>query len=281
MAPVTSLNDSSFVPRMIATDIDGTMLRPDGTLSPRVRQALHDAADAGIEVVPATGRPELVAADVKEALGLGGRWVFANGAVTKDLTADQTVRGYWMDPDVASALVDQLRPALADAVFGVEMEHGMAYEAGFEVLSSFLPRVPPVDDIQQALVDGVGGSRRLQKLVVAEPAMTLDELFVVVSETLGERGVASYSGLPFIEVAADQVTKATALDALCTDLGIDPADVAAFGDNHNDVTMLEWAGWGYAMANGSDDAKDAAELIIRNNTEDGLARKIEQFLARL
>ena len=104
-----------FVPKLIATDIDGTMLRSDGTLSPRVRAALHAATDASIHVVPATGRPEMVAADVIEWLGLGGHWVFANGAMTRNLTTDSTIRGYWMDPVVAQGLVVEMRAAFPRA----------------------------------------------------------------------------------------------------------------------------------------------------------------------
>ncbi len=270
-----------FVPKMIATDIDGTMLRPDGTLAPRVRTALHDAADAGIHVVPATGRPEMVATDVIEALGLGQHWVFANGAMTRNLTTEQTVRGYWMNPVVAQGLIVEMRAAFPGARFAIELEAGMAYEAGFEEIVPNTPTIPPVDDILDgfSVSDQVGG--RVQKVLVFDPDRSIDELYEAVAVTLGDHGVPSYSGLRFIEVAASLVTKALALDALCGDLGIEASEVAAFGDNHNDVAMLAWAGQGYAMANATDDAKDAAGTIIRNNNEDGLARKIEQFLARL
>ncbi len=272
---------ADFVPKMIATDIDGTMIRSDGTLSPRVRKALHDAVDAGIHVVPATGRPEMVATDVIEALGLGEHWVFANGAMTRNLTTNETIRGYWMDPVVAQGLVVEMRAAFPGARFAVELEFGMAYEAGFEKIVPTMPPIGPIDDILDGFVSADGSSQRVQKVLVFDQERTIEELHDSVAMALGDHGVPSYSGLRFIEVAASLVTKALALDALCVDLGIEVSEVAAFGDNHNDVAMLEWAGQGYAMANATDDAKDAAGQIIHNNNDDGLALSIEHFLSRL
>lgn len=276
MQPMNGQDSDDFAPRMIATDIDGTMLRSDGTLSERVRTALHHAAEAGIHVVPATGRPEMVAADVIEALGLLDYWVFANGAMTRNLTTGELIRGFWMSPVVAQGLIVEMRAAFPGARFAIELEDGMAYESGFERIVPNKPTIEPISDI----LEGFRGSR-VQKVLVFDPDRTVDELYRAVATTLGDHGVPSYSGLPFIEVAARLVTKALALDALCGDLGVEPSEVAAFGDNHNDVAMLGWAGRGYAMANGTDDAKDAAGRIIRNSNEDGLARVVEQFLARL
>ncbi len=272
---------ADFVPKMIATDIDGTMLRSDGSLSPRVRNALHDAADAGIHVVPATGRPEMVATEVIADLGLRGHWVFANGAMTRNLSTNELVRGYWMSPVVAQGLVVEMRAAFPGARFAVELEDGMAFEPGFEQIVPTRPSIEPIDDILDGMMAADGSFPRVQKVLVFDPDRTVDELYQAVAATIGDHGVPSYSGLRFIEVAASLVTKSLALDALCGDLGIDIADVAAFGDNHNDVTMLEWAGQGYAMANATDDAKDAANQIIHNNNVDGLAIKIEHFLARI
>lgn len=272
---------ADFVPKMIATDIDGTMLRSDGTLSPRVRKALHDAADAGIHVVPATGRPEMVAVDVIDALGLSDYWVFANGAMTRNLTTDETVRGYWMDPIVAQGLVVEMRAAFPGARFAVELEFGMAYEPGFEKIVPTTPPVGPIDDILDGFEAADGSLPRVQKVLVFDTSKPVEDLHDAVSESLGDSGVASFSGLQFIEVAASLVTKALALDALCADLGIDVSTVAAFGDNHNDVAMLEWAGQGYAMANATDDAKVAAGQTIDANNADGLALAIEGFLSRI
>jgi hydroxymethylpyrimidine pyrophosphatase-like HAD family hydrolase len=98
---------------------------------------------------------------------------------------------------------------------------------------------------------------------------------------VGDHATPSYSGLHFIEVGVGQVSKATALDALAADLGIAAEAVAAFGDNHNDVTMLRWAGRSYAMGNASDDAKAVADEVIATSDEDGLAVVVEQLVAEV
>ncbi len=263
------------MPKLIATDIDGTMLRANGTLSPRVRQALHSATEAGIFVVPATGRPEMVAANVINALGLGGFWVFANGAMTRNVDTGETVRGYWLDQDVAKNLVLGVRAGFPGAGFAVEWDDGMAYEPGFEHLVPVPPSISPIGDVLEALVG------RVQKILVFDPRLHIDQLFQAVSLAVGDSGVASYSGLNFVEVAGKLVTKALALDGLCGDLGLKSSEVAAFGDNHNDIAMLAWAGRGYAMGNATADAKEAADEIILSSDEDGLADAIEGFLARL
>lgn len=256
---------------MIATDIDGTMLRSDGSLSPRVQVALHRAEAAGIHVVPATGRPMMVAEDVIEGLGLNNYWVFANGAVTRHLDRGDTVRAYWMDPSVAQGLVVELRASLPGAGFAMEFDTDIAYEPGFEKLVPNTPRIPPIGDV----LDGIHG--RIQKVLVFHADRSIDELYRAVGDAIGDHGVVSYSGLAFVEVAGRLVTKATALDALCRDLGIDPANVVAFGDNHNDLSMLEWAGHSYAMANATDDALATADEVIASNDDDGLAVIVEQL----
>ncbi len=258
---------------MIATDIDGTMLRSDGTLSPRVQAALHHAHAAGIHVVPATGRPQMVADDVIEALGLYNYWVFANGAITKHLDRDELVRAYWMDPSLAQGIVVEMRAALPGIGFAIELEHGVAHEPGFV---DRVPSPPPVPAIADVL-DGIHG--RVQKVLIFHDDFTIDQLYRKACEIVGDEAVPSYSGLGFIEVAARLVTKASALDWLCQDLGIDPAAVVAFGDNHNDVAMLEWAGRGYAMGNASDDAKEAADEVILTSDDDGLAVVVERLVA--
>lgn len=264
---------------LIGTDIDGTMLRSDGTLSPAVKRALHDAAEAGVHVVPATGRPAVIAEDVIEALGLGGYWVFANGAITRDLDRDELVRGFWLDQGFTRSAVELLRGKLPAAGFALEFERSVAFEPGFEQVVPTVPPIDPLDDVLLALDAEISVAERLQKVLVYDLSVELDDLFQAVVEAVGDDAVASYSGLPFIELAAGQVTKATALQLLADDLGVDHSRVATFGDNHNDLPMLQWSGRSYAMGNATDDAKEAADEVIGTNDEDGLAVKIEELLA--
>lgn len=258
---------------MIATDIDGTMLRSDGTLTDRVRDALHHAHAAGIHVVPSTGRPFLVSGDVITSLGLDNYWVFANGALTKHLERNEVVRAFWMDPTIAQGIVVDVRNALPGAGFAVELEHGVAHEPGFVERVPIAPLGAAIPDV----LDGMRG--RIQKVLVFHGELSIDELFQQVNEAIEDDVVPCYTGLAFVEIAAKLTTKATALEALCLDLEISPLAVAAFGDNHNDVAMLEWAGRAYAMGNASEDAKVAADHVIGISDDDALAVIVEQLTA--
>lgn len=270
---MTQSSQSTAQIRMIATDIDGTMLRTDGTLSDRTLRALHHANSVGIHVVPTTGRPHMVAEDVIEALELHNYWIFANGAITKHLDRGETIRAHWIEPAVAQGLVVEMRAAYPGAKFALELEADVSYEPGFENLVPVKPRVQPIEDV----LDGFHG--RVQKVIVFHEGMTLDELYVASIDAVGDHGVVNYTGLNFIEIGAEQVTKAVAVEALCADLGIGQDEVVSFGDNHNDVSMLEWCGHSYAMANASEDAKEAAKGLIGHTDEDGLAIKIEEIVA--
>ncbi|MEM7326814.1 MAG: HAD hydrolase family protein [Actinomycetota bacterium] len=264
--------------KMIAADIDGTMIRSDGSLSQRVKEAMHNAVDAGLYVVPATGRPVIVAADVIAAAELPSYWVFANGAITRHLGRDELVRGFWIERPLVAELVELIRHRLPNAGVALEFETTVAYEPGFEHVVPVVPSVPPSDDVLVHVDRPEPDFARIQKVLVYDLSVDLDHLFNSVSAVVGDHAVVSYSGLPFVELAAGQVTKATALDLLAGDLGLTAAEVVSFGDNHNDVPMLQWAGTSYAMANGTDDAKEAATEVIGSNDQDAMADKIQELL---
>lgn len=261
--------------RLLAVDIDGTMLRSDGSLSSRVLDALARAVDAGIHVVPATGRPMAVATDVVDASGLDDFWIFANGAITRHLGRDELIRAFWMDRVVVVELLDRIRRRIPQAKFAVEFATTMAYEAGFETVVPNRPPVPPTVDLS---ADLERVSDPIQKLLVFDDSIDLGRLWDEVNAAADGLSVPSYSGLPFVELAPERVTKATALELLASDLGLSVDDVGAVGDNHNDVAMLEWAGTGYAMGNADVAVQASADVVLPSNDDDGLAVLIEAML---
>ncbi|MCP4227704.1 MAG: Cof-type HAD-IIB family hydrolase [Actinomycetia bacterium] len=259
--------------RLIATDLDGTLLRSDGTVSVQVRDAVLRARAAGIEVVPATGRPRMIAEDVIQQLDFVDHWIFSNGSVTWHLGRAEVVRGFWLDAELARRLIVRLRAAFPAAGLAIEFEDTASFESGFERI---VPRVPDLEPIDDVLVEL---TRPVQKILIFDESRDLDDLFNGVSAVVGDHAVPSYSGLAFIELAASLVTKAMAVELLAGDLGIGRHEVAAFGDNHNDISMLSWAGRSYAMANGSADAKEAAGAIIGANDDDAVADQIDALIA--
>lgn len=259
--------------KLIATDIDGTMLNSSGKLADEVKHSLHRAEAAGITVVPTTGRPKLVTQDVIEASQLEEYWIFANGAVTWHLGRAETIRGHWMQADLGRQLASMIRDQLPNSGLAVEFEDSVAFQAGFEAIVPNPIDVPPITDMAAAI------NERVQKILVFDATLEIEALFEQVSLVVGHLAVPSFSGLPFIELAAESVTKGMAVADLAADLGIDQDEVAAFGDNHNDIAMLEWAGRSYAMGNGTDDAKEAAHHVIDTNDNHGLAQQVDALVA--
>jgi len=262
-------------PKMLAIDIDGTMLRTNGTLSERVLRALHEAVRGGIHVVPSTGRPEVVAKEVIEATGLNQYWVFGNGAVTRHLGRDELVRGFWIEREVVLDLMTELRSQLAGVRFAVEFGTALAYESGFEHVVPNMPTFPPTADL---IAEVSAHEDVIQKVLVFDTSVDVPTLFDQVRQVSEGRILPTYSGLNFIELAAGSVSKASALGLLADDLGIQSDDVWAIGDNYNDIEMLKWAGVGYAMGNADDHIKSVADAILPTNDDDGVAVLIERLL---
>jgi len=262
-------------PGMLAVDIDGTMLRTNGTLSNRVLTALRQAAGVGIHVVPSTGRPEVVAREIIEATGLDQYWVFGNGAVTRHLARDELVRGFWIDRETVLSLMAELRSKLAGVRFAVEFASTFAYEGGFEHVVPNKPTIPATDDLfaEVSAHQGV-----IQKVLVFDTSVDVRVLFDQIRQVSHGRILPTYSGLNFVELAAGNVTKASALRLLADDLGLHAGQVWAIGDNYNDIEMLKWAGVGYAMGNADDHVKSMADVTLPSNDEDGVAVLIERLL---
>jgi Cof subfamily protein (haloacid dehalogenase superfamily) len=260
--------------RLIATDLDGTLLSSDGTVSDRTRAALRAAIGAGIEVVPATGRPHQWTEDIIGQLRFVDHWVFANGSVTWHQGREEVMRGWWLDADLARSLIRRLRRVVPTVCLAVEYHRSVTYEAGFASLGIGLPTLAPTDD----LLDHLG--RDIQKLLVLDgDGADAEELHRVVADLVGDEAVTTYSGLSFVEVGARLVTKASALRELANDLGIDRSQVVAFGDYFNDLEMLRWAGRSYAMGHASEDVLAAADEVIGFNDEDAVAAVVEQIVA--
>ena len=145
---------ASSRPRVVATDLDGTVVRSDGTISPRTREALRTAADAGALIVVITGRPPRWLSGIAEALGHDGVALCANGALTYDLATEQIVGARPLDVDVVRGLMRELRANVPDIVFAVERVDGQ-----FAHESAYQPRWEPeartvIGDLEQIPLAG-------------------------------------------------------------------------------------------------------------------------------
>jgi Cof subfamily protein (haloacid dehalogenase superfamily) len=259
--------------RLVATDLDGTLVRSDGTISRRTCRALSAAEDAGVVVALVTGRPPRWMKPVAEATGHTGVAVCANGALLWDMHTETVVDATLLDPPTLHRVAARLRDAVPGLLFAVEYGHGFGHEPEYRhnwAIGGATARVGPLAEI---------ADRPAAKLLARHPTMACDELLALAVELLGaEVAVTSSSVDALLEIGAPGVTKASALSRLARTAGIPPADVVAFGDMPNDLPMLAWAGRSVAVANAHPEVLAAADEVTASNDEDGVALVVERLL---
>jgi Cof subfamily protein (haloacid dehalogenase superfamily) len=259
--------------RLVASDLDGTLLRPDETVSERTRRAVAAARVAGITVVLVSGRPVRSMGPLAARVGVGGIAICANGAIVWDLDKGTMLDWSPLAADLAVRLVHDLREAIPGALFAVELERGFGREAGWsDGLRPATAGVLEADALE--LITGP-----VTKLLVRHATLPFDEVAERARRAVGDDAVATWAGLRLVEISAAGVTKASALERLCRRLGIDACEVVAVGDMPNDLAMLDWAGTGVAVANAAREVLDAADEVTAANTEDGVALLLERILA--
>jgi Cof subfamily protein (haloacid dehalogenase superfamily) len=261
---------------LIATDLDGTLLGPAATISQRTLDALHLARRAGVVVVAATGRGWQSAVEVLAADTVIEHAVCSNGALLFDRTEEAIVRFDAIAPDAVGRAARAVRGVLDDVGMGWELSDGTF---GWDAVFLDHNRAVELRD----------GHHRVDELPVDDPPAGVLKL-LVSARGLGEEQLldrlqphmphdveTTASGISFAEITGRGVHKAKALQDLCDDLGVAADDVVAFGDNRNDVAMLEWAGTSYAMANAHPAAAEAADEVAPHHADDGVAQVIESL----
>lgn len=257
--------------RLIASDLDGTLLRDDGTVSARTRVALAAAAQRGIPIVIVTGRPPRWVRDLPALTGAHAVVVCANGALLYDVDEHAIIDHAPIPGALAVELVDALRAEAAGCTFACEMAFQFGHDA------AYLARYPPPDvlvgDVRE-MVAGAGAT----KLIVRDDLIDHDALVAAVRHVVRGRAEVTHSGFGIVEISAPGVDKARGLRVACERHGIAPAHAIAFGDMPNDIPMLVLAGHGVAVANAHADVRAIANEITVSNEEDGVAVVLERVL---
>ena len=258
--------------RLVASDLDGTLVREDYTIGARSVAALA-RADA---VVLVTGRPVRWLYTVYDHLPIQPLAVVANGAAVYDPVDDKIVHSVPLAPETLVDACTRLRAAVPGVRFGVEIDGGrlMRYEPGYEVGgweidSTHVHRVEPAELV----------ARPAAKLLVKAGRQPPDAFNALVADVLagiGEATHSSSSGL--VEVSAVGVTKAAGLAWVADRLGVPAGEVVAFGDMPNDLSMLAWAGLGVAMGNAHPAVLAAADDVTATNNDEGVAAYLERLL---
>ncbi|EHI13689.1 Cof-type HAD-IIB family hydrolase [Mycolicibacterium thermoresistibile] len=267
------------LPSLIASDVDGTLLDDQERLTPRTRDAIYAARDAGAHFVLATGRPPRWIAPVVDALGFAPMAVCANGAVIYDPDTDRIVSARTLSAATLQKLSDLVSRLLPGAGLAVERVGEQAHDAAtpqFVSSPGYEHAWLNPDNTEVSLEDLL--SAPAIKLLIRKPGATSSEMAELLGEHIRPYGEITFStdnGL--LEVVSPGITKATGVEELARPLGLTAADVVAFGDMPNDIPMLRWAGLGVAMGNAHPKAIEAADEVTAPNTDDGLARVLERW----
>jgi Cof subfamily protein (haloacid dehalogenase superfamily) len=266
-------------PQVIATDLDRTLLRSDGTTSARTRAALDLAMERGAHVIAVTARPIRWLDRLKPCFGRLPHVIASNGAVCYDLATAVAYDPRPFEAATVAKLLAGVRAALPAARFALETPHGMVREADYELSPFDMDgddagrRVVPYEDLPAAVADAP-----LLKILAADRARNSADMYAEALPAVGTLGQLTYStNRGVLELGPPGVNKASTLAAWCAERGIDAADVVTFGDMPNDVPMLRWAGRSWAVANAVEEAKDAATAVAATNDEDGVAQVVEEL----
>lgn len=257
--------------RLVATDLDGTLLDPDAKVSDRAARAVVAARSAGLFVVPVTGRPPQATWDLAALAGLGPLGVCANGAVIVDVASQQIIEVEDVGADVAAGLVGLIREAVPGILLGLDNLECFTFEKDFfaEPVDWDQP-LEEVDDILDAIAGGC------IKLVARLPGYRPEELIATLALEVAEEAHVTTSGA-WVELGAPQVSKAYALERVCDRLGVHVSEVLAVGDNHNDLPVLAWAGTAMAPANAIPEVLAVAHRVLPSNADDGVAGLLEEL----
>ena len=268
--------------KLLALDVDGTLLRTDGTISARTRRALAGALSHGLTLAIATGRRRRTAAPIMAQLDLPHYLIASQGAVIWH--EDEIVAHSHLPRAGARHALDQVRALDMSAVMFANAERPEAifitgpwhsnerlelYTVRHrDLLRDLTEEALDHDPIQIIVLDAM---ERLEALAARLLPAGNPPLYRVIFS------INQFAAGGAIEIVGPTTSKAEALETLCRRLGCTPSDVIAFGDNVNDVEMLDFAGLGVCMANGTDDARAAADRGAPSNDEDGIAVVLEEL----
>ncbi|WP_206422735.1 HAD family hydrolase [Nocardioides pantholopis] len=254
------------MPRLVATDLDGTLVRSDGTVSDYTREVLAELDRRDVPVVFVTGRPLRWAEEVFSYVGRHGLAIVSNGALVWDVARKAVHLERPIEPALGLESARLLRAAVPGTTYAVEDLAGITLEP------AFLERHPVPDGARRAPLEELF-ERPALKLLARHEELAPQEFWDVAENALTGRLVITWSSsTSLLEISGPGVTKATTLELLCDRLGIAAAEVIAFGDMPNDLPMLTWAGTSYAMADAHPSVTAAAGQVAPGHDEDGVAR---------
>jgi HAD superfamily hydrolase (TIGR01484 family) len=257
--------------RLVATDLDGTLLHTDGTVTDRTRAALTAVEAQGVAIVFVTGRPVRWMESLWQHVGDHGLAICSNGGIVYDVAARAVRSARPIPPSTGLQVAGLLREGLPGTTFALERADGFAKEP------TFREREPVPPDVVEGPLDEIFDEHTV-KLLARHASYDPEAFWKAGDDLVGHLVTTTWSSLgALIEISAAGVTKASTLALLCEELGITADEVVAFGDMPNDLAMLEWAGTSYAMAGAHPSVLALAGHTAPSNEDDGVAAVLEQL----
>ncbi|MEV5932440.1 HAD family hydrolase [Streptomyces sp. NPDC052079] len=264
---------AGFPYRLLATDLDGTLLRDDHSVSRRTRDALVAATAAGAAHIVVTGRAVPWARPILDDLGYTGLAVCGQGAQVYDAGAHRLLTSVTLDRQLAGVALAKIEAEVGPLYLAASRD-GLNGEVlvgpGYEVVGA-LPATPFTDasDLWTA---------PLNKLYIQHPTLTSDELAEAATRTAGGFVTVTMAGEGIVELLPLGLSKATGLSLAARRLGVKASETIAFGDMPNDLPMFAWSAYGVAMANAHQELRAEADEVTASNEEDGIAVVVERLL---
>lgn len=264
------MTNDAWTPKLIALDVDGTLVTFDDVMSPGVRDAVRAAADAGIHVVISTGRSVPGVMRAADQLGLTSDCiaVASNGSVVFTYAPVHVVHQVTFD---ASTAVRALLEYVPDAAVAVE-DVGLGYRINKPFPIGEITGQVTQHSVEELIAEPV------TRVIIRSPESSAEE-FAEMAHSLGLAGTNYYVGYTaWLDLAPEGVSKASGLEVVCTRLGVDRSDVLAIGDGSNDVEMLRWAGRGVAMGQAPLHVQEAAVDVTDTIDNDGVVHELCKYL---
>ena len=265
--------------RLIAIDLDGTFLDEDSKISPRNKRAVREAAKRGVMITVSTGRMYRTSLPYVRELELNTDWPMINyhGALIKTTESGKVLHYRPVKNSLAAAIADYAEEqgyhvnAFIDDRLYIEAENEFSryYQSIADVELEAVGKLAPF--LKQRGEDTA-------KLTIINWNGRIGDIEKDLLTRYGDKIVALQSLPYFLEITDRRATKGQALHWLASRLGIGPGEIIAFGDSYNDLDMIQFAGLGVAMANARPEVRQAADLITASNTEDGVAKVIEDYI---
>ncbi len=259
--------------KLIALDLDNTLLNDDHQISPLTLQALRQAATQGIQIVLATGKTRYSSGELITQLRLNTPGVYLQGLVL--VNKDGSINKQLLLPEeiAREALETAVELNIPFTAYNDMDVYALEYSEWTTITCKYGEPEPQVFDN----LDQMFTQKPIQKIIFANPSDKLDQLRPVLAERFNGRASLVRSQDWALEVIPLGTSKGGGLKIVLDQMGIDPADIIAFGDGENDLEMIQMAGIGVAMSNAMPVLKEAADFITLSNNQDGIPHALKHF----